>query len=124
MKKIFIFSILFVNSIFTFGEYIDNPEYNYLKPFLKEEQQITFNKIIKENEFSLSAINGKINIAKDEKEKKKLEEEKKLIIKEREKLIENLQINILKYPERYTENAINLKEDIKTLVLSYSKVKI
>lgn len=37
MKKLILTTILFTNSIFALGNYIDTEEYKQLKPFLKEE---------------------------------------------------------------------------------------
>lgn len=121
MKKLLITTTLLINSIIALGDYIDLPEYSHLKPFLKEEQQITFNKLMKDSQFSIDTLNGKINIAKTEKEKVELERKKNSLIKEKEKLVKNLQLNILKYPERYTENATKLKGEITNLVSTYSK---
>lgn len=123
MKKLFITITVLINSIIALGDYIDLPEYSYLKPFLKKEQQLIFNKLMKDSQFSIDTLSGKISIAKTEKEKLELEEKKLALIKEKEKLIKNLQLNILKYPERYTESARKLKEEIKESVLSYSEVK-
>lgn len=121
MKKLLITTTLLINSIIALGDYIDLPEYSHLKPFLKEEQQITFNKLMKDSQFSIDTLNGKINIAKTEKEKVELERKRNSLIKEKEKLVKNLQLNILKYPERYTENATKLKGEITNLVSTYSK---
>ena len=123
MKKLILMAILASNSILALGNYLDTPEYQYLKPFLKEEQQIIFNKLIKDSQFSIETLDGKIEIAKDIKERSELERKKEALLKDREKLVENLNMNILKYPERYTESATKLKEEIKKLVLSHSEVK-
>ena len=42
MKKLFLITILSINSILSFGDYLDTPNYKYLKTFLKEEQQDIF----------------------------------------------------------------------------------
>lgn len=116
MKKMLLITILLTKSLLSLGNYIDNPEYSYLKPFLKEKQQEIFNKLLKENTFNIEILDKKIDFSTDLKEKKKFQEEKEKLIKEKEKLIENLNINIIKYPERYTESAIKLRKNIEKLV--------
>lgn len=116
MKKMLLITILLTKSLLSLGNYIDNPEYSYLKPFLKEEQQEIFNKLLKENTFNIEILDKKIDFSTDLKEKKKFQEEKEKLIKEKEKLIENLNINIIKYPERYTESAIKLRKNIEKLI--------
>lgn len=123
MKKLLLITALFTQSILSFSNYLDTPEYSYLKPFLKEEQQVTFNKLLKEYDFTITTLTGKINNSKDSKEKLLLESNKNTVIKEKERLIEKLNINIIKYPNRYTDSAIQLKEDIKKLVSFQAEVK-
>lgn len=123
MKKLLLIATLLTNSILALGNYLETPEYSYLKPFLKEEQQITFNKLMKEADSNIERLAGKINNTKDTKERKILENKKELAINEKKKLVEKLNINILKYPERYTESAIQLKEEIQNLILTHNEVK-
>jgi len=42
-------------------------------------------------------------------------------IREKEKLVKNLNINIIKYPKRYTEKALELNKNINELISSYSE---
>lgn len=123
MKKLLLIATLLTNSILALGNYLETPEYSYLKPFLKEEQQITFNKLMKDADSNIERLAGKINNTKDTKERKILENKKELAINEKKKLVEKLNINILKYPERYTESAIQLKEEIQNLILAHNEVK-
>lgn len=121
MRKLFLITILSINSILSFGDYLDTPNYKYLKTFLKEEQQDIFNNLMKDLDFTIISLEQKINDSKNEKEKQNLEIKLNEAIREKEKLVENLNINIIKYPERYTEKALELNKDIKELISSYSK---
>ena len=105
MKKLFLITILSINSILSFGDYLDTPNYKYLKTFLKEEQQDIFNNLMKDLDFTITSLEQKINDSKNEKEK----------------LVENLNINIIKYPKRYTEKALELNKNINELISSYSE---
>lgn len=123
MKRIIFLTLLLSNSIFALESYIDRPEYQYFKPFLKEEQQKVFNDLMSNSQSAIDNINTKINVAKTVEEKKELEQKKSLIIRDKENLIKNLQCNILTYPERYTKAAINLKSDINKIINSYLEVR-
>lgn len=123
MKKLILTTILFTNSIFALGNYIDTEEYKQLKLFLKEEQQIVFNNLMKDLDFSIVTLEGKLRLTQDEKEIIELKNKKEALIKEKNEIVEKLNINILKYPERYTQAAMDLKEDINKLIDSYSEVK-
>ena len=68
MKKLILTTILFTNSIFALGNYIDTEEYKQLKPFLKEEQQIIFNNLMKDLHFSIETLEGKLKLTQNEKE--------------------------------------------------------
>ena len=119
MKKLFLITILSINSILSFGDYLDTPNYKYLKTFLKEEQQDIFNNLMKDLDFTITSLEQKINDSKNEKEN--LETKLNEAIREKEKLVENLNINIIKYPERYTEKALELNKNINELISSYSE---
>ncbi len=123
MKKLILTTILFVNSIFALGNYIDTEEYRQLKPFLKEEQQIVFNNLMKDLHHSIETLDEKLKVAQDEKEIMELKSKKEILVKEKNEIVEKLNINILKYPERYTQAAMDLKEDINKLINYYSEVK-
>ena len=58
---------------------------------------------------------------KNEKEKQNLETKLNEAIREKEKLVKNLNINIIKYPKRYTEKALELNKNINELISSYSE---
>lgn len=121
MKKLLLITILSINSILSFGDYLDTPNYKYLKTFLKEEQQDIFNNLMKDLDFTITSLEQKINDSKNEKEKQNLEIKLNETIREKEKLVENLNINIIKYPERYTEKALELNKNINELISSYSE---
>ncbi|MCF2700149.1 MAG: hypothetical protein MR995_12675 [Fusobacterium mortiferum] len=119
MKKLFLITILSINSILSFGDYLDTPNYKYLKTFLKEEQQDIFNNLMKDLDFTITSLEQKINDSKNEKEN--LETKLNEAIREKEKLVKNLNINIIKYPKRYTEKALELNKNINELISSYSE---
>lgn len=123
MKKLILTTILFTNSIFTLGNYIDTEEYKQLKPFLKEEQQIIFNNLMKDLHFSIETLEGKLKLTQNEKEIIELKNKKEALIKEKNEIVEKLNMNILKYPERYTKAAMDLKENINKFINFYSEVK-
>lgn len=123
MKKLILTTILFTNSIFALGNYIDTEEYKQLKPFLKEEQQIIFNNLMKDLHFSIEILEGKLKLTQNEKEIIELKNKKEALIKEKNEIVEKLNMNILKYPERYTKAAMNLKENINKFINFYSEVK-
>lgn len=119
MKKLFLITILSINSILSFGDYLDTPNDKYLKTFLKEEQQDIFNNLMKDLDFTITSLEQKINDSKNEKEN--LETKLNEAIREKEKLVKNLNINIIKYPKRYTEKALELNKNINELISSYSE---
>lgn len=123
MKKLILTTILFTNSIFVLGNYIDTEEYKQLKPFLKEEQQIVFNNLMKDLHFSIETLEGKLKLTQNEKEIIELKNKKEILIKEKNEIVEKLNMNILKYPERYTKAAMDLKENINKFINFYSEVK-
>ena len=123
MKKLILTTILFTNSIFALGNYIDTEEYKQLKPFLKEEQQIIFNNLMKDLHFSIEILEGKLKLTQNEKEIIELKNKKEALIKEKNEIVEKLNMNILKYPERYTKVAMDLKENINKFINFYSEVK-
>lgn len=123
MKKLILTTILFTNSIFALGNYIDTEEYKQLKPFLKEEQQIIFNNLMKDLHFSIETLEGKLKLTQNEKEIIELKNKKEALIKEKNEIVEKLNMNILKYPERYTKAAMDLKENINKFINFYSEVK-
>lgn len=123
MKKLILTTILFTNSIFALGNYIDTEEYKQLKPFLKEEQQIIFNNLMKDLHFSIETLEGKLKLTQNEKEIIELKNKKEILIKEKNEIVEKLNMNILKYPERYTKAAMDLKENINKFINFYSEVK-
>lgn len=123
MKKLILTTILFTNSIFALGNYIDTEEYKQLKPFLKEEQQIIFNNLMKDLHFSIEILEGKLKLTQNEKEIIELKNKKEALIKEKNGIVEKLNMNILKYPERYTKVAMDLKENINKFINFYSEVK-
>ncbi|WP_294764636.1 hypothetical protein [uncultured Fusobacterium sp.] len=123
MKKLILTTILFTNSIFALGNYIDTEEYKQLKPFLKEEQQIIFNNLMKDLHFSIETLEGKLKLTQNEKEIIELKNKKEALIKEKNEIMEKLNMNILKYPERYTKAAMDLKENINKFINFYSEVK-
>ncbi len=123
MKKLILTTILFTNSIFALGNYIDTEEYKQLKPFLKEEQQIIFNNLMKDLHFSIEILEGKLKLTQNEKEIIELKNKKEALIKEKNGIVEKLNMNILKYPERYTKAAMDLKENINKFINFYSEVK-
>ncbi len=123
MKKLILTTILFTNSIFALGNYIDTEEYKQLKPFLKEEQQIIFNNLMKDLHFSIEILEGKLKLTQNEKEIIELKNKKEALIKEKNEIVEKLNMNILKYPERYTKAAMDLKENINKFINFYSEVK-
>ena len=69
MKKLLLITILSINSILSFGDYLDTPNYKYLKTFLKEEQQNIFNNLMKDLDFTITSLEQKINDSKNKKEK-------------------------------------------------------
>lgn len=119
MKKLFLITILSINSILSFGDYLDTPNYKYLKTFLKEEQQDIFNNLMKDLDFTITSLEQKINDSKNEKEN--LETKLNEAIREKEKLVKNLNINIIKYPKHYIEKALELNKNINELISSYSE---
>ncbi len=123
MKKLILTTILFTNSIFALGNYIDTEKYKQLKPFLKEEQQIIFNNLMKDLHFSIETLEGKLKLTQNEKEIIELKNKKEALIKEKNEIVEKLNMNILKYPERYTKAAMDLKENINKFINFYSEVK-
>lgn len=123
MKKLILTTILFANSIFALGNYIDTEEYKQLKPFLKEEQQIIFNNLMKDLHFSIEILEGKLKLTQNEKEIIELKNKKEALIKEKNEIVEKLNMNILKYPKRYTKAAMDLKENINKFINFYSEVK-
>lgn len=123
MKKLILTTILFTNSIFALGNYIDTEEYKQLKPFLKEEQQIILNNLMKDLHFSIEILEGKLKLTQNEKEIIELKNKKEALIKEKNEIVEKLNMNILKYPERYTKAAMDLKENINKFINFYSEVK-
>lgn len=123
MKKLILTTILFTNSISALGNYIDTEEYKQLKPFLKEEQQIIFNNLMKDLHFSIETLEGKLKLTQNEKEIIELKNKKEALIKEKNEIVEKLNMNILKYPERYTKAAMDLKENINKFINFYSEVK-
>lgn len=123
IKKSILTIFLFSNSILALGNYIDMKEYRKLKIFLKEEQQTTFNNLMKNLEFSINTLDRKLKLAQNKKEVTTLEDKKDALIKKKNEIIKKLYINILEHPENYTKAAMDLKENINKLVDSYSEVK-
>lgn len=124
MKKLILTTILLTNSIFALGNnYIDIEEYKQFKPFLKEEQQVIFNNLMKNLDFSIATLEGRIKLTQNEKEIMELKNKKKALMREKNEIVEKLNINILKYPEHYTKAAMDLKEDINKLIAFYSEGK-
>lgn len=76
---------------------------------------------MKDLDFTITSLEQKINDSKNEKEKQNLEIKLNEAIREKEKLVENLNINIIKYPKRYTEKALELNKNINELISSYSE---
>ena len=60
IKKSILTIFLFSNSILALGNYIDMKEYRKLKIFLKEEQQTTFNNLMKNLEFAINTLDRKL----------------------------------------------------------------
>lgn len=123
IKKSILTIFLFSNSILALGNYIDMKEYRKLKIFLKEEQQTTFNNLMKNLEFSINTLDRKLKLAQNKKEVTTLEDKKDALIKKKNEIVKKLYINILEHPENYTKAAMDLKENINKLVDSYSEVK-
>ncbi|STO31832.1 Uncharacterised protein [Fusobacterium necrogenes] len=123
IKKSILTIFLFSNSILALGNYIDMKEYRKLKIFLKEEQQTTFNNLMKNLEFAINTLDRKLKLAQNKKEVTTLEDKKDALIKKKNEIIKKLYINILEHPENYTKAAMDLKENINKLVDSYSEVK-
>lgn len=98
-------------------------EYRKLKIFLKEEQQTTFNNLMKNLEFAINTLDRKLKLAQNKKEVTTLEDKKDALIKKKNEIVKKLYINILEHPENYTKAAMDLKENINKLVDSYSEVK-
>ena len=74
---------------------------------------------MKDLDFTITSLEQKINDSKNEKEN--LETKLNEAIREKEKLVKNLNINIIKYPKRYTEKALELNKNINELISSYSE---
>lgn len=123
IKKSILTIFLFSNSILALGNYIDMKEYRKLKIFLKEEQQTTFNNLMKNLEFAINTLDRKLKLAQNKKEVTTLEDKKDALIKKKNEIVKKLYINILEHPENYTKAAMDLKENINKLVDSYSEVK-
>ncbi len=111
MKKILLITGLLIGSFTALSENIlDRPEYNHLKIYLKEDQQKTFEEIFWNNEAHIDRINAILSTSDDHKENLKLRDERDNILLENKQIVNNLILNILDHPERYTEFAYELKE--------------
>ena len=78
---------------------------------------------MKDLHFSIEILEGKLKLTQNEKEIIELKNKKEALIKEKNGIVEKLNMNILKYPERYTKVAMDLKENINKFINFYSEVK-